>query len=351
MRKMNAAVFYSGLPRGIYVENRTIETPSVRANEVLIEVKGAGICGSDLHEWVLDEIVKKGKNKGHIKGHEFAGEIVQTGKAVKNFQPGDRVVVDPLVPCGECLFCKQGDYNLCAEQKVVGNPDGLLQGGFAEYAPAFASQVYRLPREISYEEAPLLEPLSVALHAVGRSGCILNKTVTVLGSGTIGLCILQLAKIAGASKVFMIDIHDSFRKITDKFGADKYINAQEEDAAKKIFGLTKGLGSDIVFECVGGTSSALTQALFIVRRKGTLVLIGRFKPIAIPIDEIVAKGLDIKGSKAHLFNFPDAIRLVSTGRVKLKDLITHRFSLCQIKEAFDTAKDKNTGSLKVIIRA
>ncbi len=207
---MKAAIWYGG--KDIRVED--VPKPEIRSDEVLVEVKAVGICGSELHAY---EGVSKRRKSPLVMGHEFSGVIAEVGDKVEGFKKGDRVVVDPLSRCGVCEQCTVGRGNVCRNVKLLGLH---VSGAFAEYALAPARNCYKLPDHVSFEEGSVVEPLSVGVHAVNRTPIKLGDTVLVVGAGVIGLMALQAAKAAGAGSIFVTDVVDYGLRFAERLGAD-----------------------------------------------------------------------------------------------------------------------------------
>jgi len=348
--KMIAAVLYG--PRDIRVESRDI--PKIGVDEVLVKVEVAGVCGSDLiYGYILGPKLKEGR----MLGHEYSGRVIEVGRNVKNVSVGDRVGAEPLVGCGKCLHCLSGMYHLC--------PHLRWPPGFVEYQAFPWNKVFKLPDHVTYEEAALLDCVAVSVHALNLSGLRAGETATVLGAGTMGLSTMQVAKAYGAAAVYETGTYDFQLELAKNLGADAVINVKKESLVERIKELTGGeyvdflgtelpVGTDHVFEAVGGPKSPLQDALDIVRRGGTVVTIGSpHKPV--DISKLMLNEVRLIGSFSYAYHgqkpeFQTALDLLSTGKVNTKKLITHTFSLERIKEAFETAADKASRSVKVIVK-
>jgi len=345
MKKMKAAYIYG--PYDLRLEEAEIPEPA--ADEVLLRVKAVGVCGSDIHFYVTGRSGVFTITEPFVMGHEFAGEIVEVGEDVKDFRKGDRVTVEPGVPCGSCFYCRIGRYNLCENLKFYGAPPH--DGGYREYAAVNHRVIFKLPPSLSFEEGALMEPLAVAVQAVKRSGLSAGDSVAVFGSGPIGLLILQAAREAGATLTIATDVLDYRLKLAESLGADYVVNVSREDAAKSIKEMTEGRGVDVVFEA-SGAPAAFKAAFEAVRSGGVIVQVGIFEHEEISFKPVflTAKELDVRGVFRYANVFPAAISLASQGRVKLKPLITHVFPLEQIKEAFQMIVEKRGNPVKVIIK-
>ena len=220
-----------------------VDVPKIlEKDDVIIKVKVAGICGSDISKYS-----KTGPHMvGEILGHEFSGEVAQVGKEVRSFKIGDRVAVCPAMPCFECDECKKGLYSRCNNVAIIGNKE--LGGCFAEYTKVKERNLIKIPDEISYETAAALEPVCIAGHGLFRSEAKVGDTVVVLGTGTIGLFSIQWAKIFGSTKIIAVDVFDEKLDLAKELGADICINAKEKNIVEEIKRLTDGDGADIVIE-------------------------------------------------------------------------------------------------------
>ncbi len=315
--------------------------PKIKPNEILLKIKSVGICGTDLH------IYSGGMNLPTplTMGHEFSGIVYEVGDEVKNFKVGDRAVAEHVVSCGECYDCLSGKPNLCANAKVIGLH---LPGALAEYIAIPADLVYEIPKSISFEEAALIEPLSIAYYAVRKAGFVLGKTVAVIGQGPIGLLVDQVLKQSGA-KVIGVDIADwrlQFAK--NKKWVDKTINSKETSLLKEIKKIAPE-GVDIVFEAVGQEITA-EMSLEIARRDGEVFILGVFEsPSKINLMHLVKKELNVHGSWTCAFSFLPSIELVAKKQVDLKSLITHRYTALKVSQAFKDASSYSDKRIKSVI--
>ncbi len=320
--------------------------PSLGEKDVLIRVKACSICGGDVHLY-------KGKHPlaslPAAIGHELAGEIIKKGPGVSKVNLGDRVVVEPVLTCGQCYFCVHGEYHLCqniAYQYSAG------QGGFMPYFITAEKWVHQIPEAISYEEAALIEPLAVAVHAVQKAEVTLGHNVAIFGAGGIGLFLLQVVRAAGANSIFIIDIQDHRLKLAQELGASWALNSEKEDALAKIFQETNGLGVDRSFEAVG-LEKTLRQSAECLKKGGTCVLIGLFEEpwaVKFPVNLFVQREIQIRGSRGYCWDFQTAINLVSNGQVKLAPLISHRLPLTDLPQAFELLLNPDQKAIKVVIQ-
>lgn len=325
-----------------------VDDPSPKSNQILLEVKAASICGSDVHiyEWT----------KGYewmplplIIGHEFSGRIVECGRDVKGLQEGERVVCIPIVPCGRCAPCKNGRINICENIQGIGFH---INGAFAKYVlvPRNIAGIFPIPKHISYEIGALCEPLSVALHAIETSQIRFGESSVVIGPGPIGLLITQCLKAMGVTKVFVtgLEMDKERLRLAEKFGAES-INIEEEDPIKVVKSSMGGKGTDVVFEA-SGNPAALSQAINMVKKGGEIVVVGIFsKPSVIQFTPIVRCEIRIKGSYGYTFQtWKRALSLLSVGKLNIEPLITHILPLDKIVDGLKLMKEKL--AIKVILK-
>ncbi|MCX8170377.1 MAG: NAD(P)-dependent alcohol dehydrogenase [Candidatus Bathyarchaeota archaeon] len=340
---MKAAVLYK--PFDMRIED--VDVPQISAREVLVRVKRVGVCGSDVHFYCHGRIGSFIVDRPLILGHECSGEAVEVGKDVKNISVGERVVVEPGFTCGVCEYCRSGRYNLCPSVRFYGAPP--YNGAFAEYVSAPAENVYSMPKNMTYEEGAMIEPLAVGLMAAKRGGVSVYDSVAIFGAGPIGLLALQAAKSHGVIDVFSIDIVDYRLNRALKMGAKSVINASRENIVEQIMDLTNNRGVDVVIEA-SGSPRALQQALDVVKPGGRIVLVG-YPLVEVPlaVDKILMKELDIRGVHRYANVFPTAIKIVSSGMVDVKSLVTHVFPLERIVEGFNVHMNKIGDPIKVQI--
>ncbi|MBB3911136.1 zinc-dependent alcohol dehydrogenase [Sphingomonas desiccabilis] len=332
-----------------------VERPILPASDfVLARVRVAGICGTDLRHWKKHEP----ELECHIMGHELAGEVVEVGEGVTNVKPGDRVVIETVMGDGVCDYCRIQRYNICEHLYDVRTQ--YVSRAYGEYVAGPAEKFYKLPDHVSFEEASLIDTFSVCLHAQHLSGLGINDTVAVIGAGPIGLGQMMLAKASGAD-VIICDVVESALELARELGADAVVNSATEDAVERVKAFTGGRGADIVFECAGGESmpQTLPQATRMVRRAGKVVIVGGFDAgeTAIPLEWQRIQMSEIQLIPSASFAMHQIYReqgmvldLIAKGRIDVKKLITHRFPLDRINEAFDTADRKQeTGAVFVAI--
>ena len=332
-----------------------VERPIIPSGDfVLARVRVAGICGTDLRHWNKAEP----ELECHIVGHELAGEVVEVGADVTALKPGDRVVIETVMGDGVCEYCRIQRYNICEHLYDVRTK--YVSRAYGEFVCGPQSKFYRLPDHVSFEEAALIDTFSVCLHAHHRAKVGVNHKVAIIGAGPIGLGQLQLAKLSGAD-VLIVDIVGSTLDLARRLGADVTIDSRTDDVAARVHAFTDGRGVDICFECVGGETmpETLPLATRLVRRGGKVVVVGGFDAgsIAIPLEwqRIQMSEIEIVMSASFAFHdiYPEqgmVLDLLADGKLDAASLITHRFALDDINEAFETADAKaETGAVFVAI--
>lgn len=326
------------------VEVRDVPVPEVAGDEVLIRVKAAAICGSDLGIYNYTAAYS-GMRLPVVMGHEFAGEVAETGATVEGYAAGDRVLSESVKACGECGFCRAGMSNLCEGSTLFGIH---TDGGFAEYVAVPQGLLHRIPEGMSYEEAALVEPLSNAVHFVDdvtpfKSGDL----VVVQGCGPIGLFSAQLLRLGGARVIISGLGVDGVRLgIAERLGFEA-VNIDEVDLVEHVMDLTGGRGADVAFVAVGAPP-AVKQAMGLVKKRGTITVVGIFgSEVPVDMTRLVRRELTVMGAyDAKPVNFPMSISLISEGKVNVRDVLTHRFSLDDAEEAFRVALDRTGGKVE-----
>ena len=330
---MKAAVLHA--PGDIRFED--VPFPRISSNEVLVRVRAAGICGSDIPRVMITGTY----HFPTIPGHEFAGEITEVGEKVKSVAVGSRVTVIPCIPCRRCKYCERGDFFHCKDYSFLGS---RTDGGFAEYVKAPADNLVILPEEVDFEEGACTEPLSVGLHVINRAGGInAGEWVAVFGAGPIGNFCAQWAKVLGAERVFLIDIVEEKLKVAKQVGIDCRVNANRQNAVKEILDATDGEGVDLSIEAAGAEIT-LQQCLEATRKKGRVAVVGRAEQdILIPqkiMTDFLRKELVIFGEWGFEFaHFPHhawrtSLNFLKEKRIEVEPLITHRFSLRETSRVF-----------------
>jgi L-iditol 2-dehydrogenase len=329
--------------------------PALGPGEALVKVHSVAICGSD------PGIIAKGW-KGYpklgefIPGHEFTGTVAAIAPDLTELKVGDRVAVEPHKGCGRCQNCLRGLYTTCLNygnyEKGHRHYGFSTNGGYAEYAACHVNTLHRLPDRISFEEGALLTGAATVLYGYERIGWVRpGETVVVMGPGSIGLISAHLAKVLGAGRVILTGTRADRLAVGCRMGADVALNVHEEDARARIMELTDGIGADMVVECSGQAGPA-AEALEIVRKNGRISYNGIYhERVTLQLDKIVQWNLLITGPKAEgMLNLERAIPLMADGRIDLKPLHTHTFSLDEINRAFDTFTGRVGGAIKVIVQ-
>lgn len=311
---------------------------------ILIDTRATGVCGSDLHAY----FGRWPPSREVAQGHETCGLIAEVGEGVEGLAIGDRVAVEVCSYCANCVFCRKGLYNHCVERGISWEGG---HGGFAEYTTAHASSVFRLPDDMSFEDGALVEPLAVGVRAVAQSGASHADRVGVIGGGTIGLMCLAAAKAVGVRETLITVKYPQQAAAARDFGADHVVNVAERDVKEQVAEITDGFGLDAVVETIG-SASAFDEALAIVRPRGAVVLVGGYhQPLEVNLAPIMGKEPMVTGSNCYAYSdmvtdFDAAIDLIASGRVDARRIVTHRYPLSEIAEAFRISADKESGVVK-----
>jgi L-iditol 2-dehydrogenase len=327
------------------VELIDMPEPSAGPGHVVIEVQNAGICGTDIHIFKSEYVIKPPV----ILGHEFCGKIVEVGPGVARFQVGDRVTVNPSAGrlCGNCRYCQIGAPFFCVDRAALGSG---MHGGFAKYCCVRQEIVFRLPDNLDFETGALCEPFACALQAVVELTVIRpGEVVVVSGPGPIGLMCTMLAKAHGARVVVLGTSGDAARMaVAKRLGADHVVDVETGDTKGIIGDLTQGYGADVVIECAGAAASA-AQCLDLVRKMGRYTQVGLFgKPLSMDLDKVVVKQVHVQGSMCHTWEtWERTMRFLRQGLIDLRPLITRRLALGQWEEGFQGVLAKR--DLKVLL--
>jgi len=323
-------------------------TPEPKSDEVLVEVRACGICGSDVHG--MDGSTGRRKPPV-IMGHEASGVIAAVGKDTADWRIGDRVTFDSTIYCGKCHFCRGGITNLCDSRRVLGVSCEEYQqaGAFAEYVAVPQRILYRLPDGLSFESAAMVEPLSVAFHAVKRTPVNPGDTAVVIGAGVIGLLCIQSLRAAGCAKVFAVDIDSERLALACSLGADEGLKADEADVAGEVHSRTSGRGADVAFEAVG-LSSTVQSALSALRKGGSLALVGNLSPkIDLPLQAVVTREITLYGSCASCGEYAECLGMMARGAVNVEPLISAVGPLAEGAKWFKRLYEREAGLIKVIL--
>jgi L-iditol 2-dehydrogenase len=329
---MTAAVLHK--PGDLRYEKTGI--PEISDGEVLIRVRAAGNCGSDLKRIMVEGTY----HFPCIPGHEFSGEVAETGKSVNGLKAGDRVTAAPLIPCMKCEWCMQGQYNMCDDYDYIGSRS---DGAFAEYVKVPAANVVRLPARVDFEDGAATDPAAVALHAIRRAGGVhAGETVAVLGAGPIGMLACQWVRALGAGKVIATDVFEEKLKVARDLGADVTVDARRSDVVNRIMEETGGRGADLLMETAGSLDTHI-QALLAARKRGRIILIGRaYRDMLMPDEvftkvfrrELVVYGAVNSNFSLHDHEWKTTVDYMASGKIVIKPLISHRLPMSAIGETF-----------------
>jgi L-iditol 2-dehydrogenase len=343
--KMKVAVM-TGLRKIDYIER---DIPRPKPDEVLVKLEYVGICGSDMHYYEIGRIGDYVVKPPFVLGHESGGTVVEVGEEVKHLKIGDRVALEPGKTCGHCEFCREGKYNLCPDVIFFATPP--VDGVFQEYVAHEAALCFKLPGGVSTLEGALIEPLAVGFHAANQGGARAGQTVAVFGAGCIGLVSMMALKACGVSRVYQIDVLSGRLDKAMELGADAVINSKERDPIEAIRALTGGRNCDLVID-TSGIEAATSQAVHILRKGGTLVMVGYSKTgmVNFPMSLAMDKEIRIETVFRYRHIYPMAIDAVAAGKVKLKNIVTNTFDFADVQNAMDRSVDDKANIVKSVIK-
>ena len=331
------------------LEYITVDDPIPGEYEVLVRVRACGICGSDVHGY--DGSTGR-RIPPIIMGHEASGEIEALGDSIEKWKTGDRVTFDSTIYCNKCSFCHQGMINLCNNRRVLGVSceDYRQNGAFAEYVTIPQHILFKLPDEVSYEQACLVEPLSIAFHAVGLSQINISDTVIVVGAGMIGLLIIQTLRMVGCGNLIAVDIDEKKLQLAKNLGADYCLLSVKEKVRDHALKITDGIGADAAFDAVG-INSSLEVALSGIRKGGQITLVGNLAPsVDLPLQNIVTKQIRMQGSCASSGEYKACLDMIARNNIDIDLLISKVTSLEEGQKWFDVLYKGNSDLLKVILK-
>lgn len=324
-------------------------TPQPKAGEVLVRVKACAVCGSDVHG--IDGSTGR-RQPPIIMGHEASGIIEACGEGVVAYKPGDRVTFDSTIYCGECEMCKAGNVNLCANRRVLGVScdDYRMHGAFAEYLCVPERVLYRLPDKVSYVQAAMVEPLSIAYHAATRTPVFEGACALIVGVGTIGMLTLQVVRSMGAKQLIAVDIDETRLAEALKNGATAAVNSNDPDALEKILALTKdGKGVDLAYDATG-ISATTNLCLRTAGLNGKIVLIGNLaQKIDLPLQWVVTRQQSLFGSCASAGEYPQCLELIAEGKVDVDAMISRRVPLSEGHEWINRLYEREPGLYKIVL--
>ena len=329
-------------PKHVVVEE--VPDPTPGPDEVLLDIAYAGICGSDMHAFLGEHPFIP---LPATPGHEFSGKVVLVGENVKGLKPGDRVVCEPNLVCGQCYNCRTGRYNICENLRVMGcQGDGAMAQKFV--VPA--DKTIPIPDQLSLRDAVLVEPLAVGVHAARRAGDLFRKNVVILGAGTIGLMVLTCVRQAGAARIIVTDLSDRRLSLAKKMGATHTLNAGKGNTVEQIHAGQFYEGIDLVFECVG-VEESIRDAMAIVRKGGSIVVCGVFgSETTVRMVDVQDRELELIGTIMYIRrDITDAIRMLVEGVLDTAHFLGDEFPLEQAQKAFEASFD-TTHHVKVLFR-
>lgn len=326
-----------------------VPKPVLGDDDVMIEVRACGICGSDIHG--MDGSSGR-RQPPIIMGHEASGVICEIGSQVTSWKVGDRVTFDSTVYCGDCLYCRRGQVNLCDHRRVLGVScnEYRQEGAFAQYLRVPARILYALPDTLTFEQAAFAEPVSIALHGVSLVPVKPGDTAVVVGAGLIGLLVVQALRIAGARKVIAVDLDEKRLALAKELGADLTFNAKDPEVLQKIVGETGGQGADIAMEVVG-MSPTLNLAIHCLRKGGSAGLVGNLSAeVEFPMQAVVTREISLFGSCGSAGEYAAALEYIAGGAIKIEPLISATVPLAEGAEWFQRLYNNEEGLLKVILQ-
>lgn len=339
-----------------YRLKKDVLKPQIGPGEILVKVKTCGICAGDVKAYGGADMFWGGKESWVkppvIPGHEYWGIVEALGEGagkLHNVKIGDRVISEQIVPCGQCRFCRSGQYWMCEIHNIRGFQKDVAEGGMAEYMKFFKhDRVFKIPHDMSLEDAALIEPMACAIHTVRRADIDWDDVVVLSGAGPLGLCMVQLIALKKPKEFIVLDMDNKRLALAEKFGADMVLNPAKNDVQKIVKDLTDGYGCDVYIEATGNPKS-VTQGLQMIRK------LGRFVEFSVFSDETTVdwsiigdrKELDIRGAHLGPYAYHVAIDLLNRNLVTSKGIITHQYGLDDFEEAFDMAKSME--SIKVLL--
>jgi L-iditol 2-dehydrogenase len=331
------------------MELKEVSTPAIlNDRDVLIKMKILGVCGSDIHYYVSGKIGSQVVQYPFTVGHEGAGEVEAVGKGVSMVKPGDRIAIEPAMPCWECDQCQAGRPHTCRNLRFLGCP-GQAEGSLSEYIVMPETSCFKIPDKMSYDEAAISEPLAIGLYAVKQSIPMNGARVGILGFGPIGMSVMLPALAMGAKEVYVTDKIDERLRIAEKSGASLTANPDREDVVKKISGEVPEL-LDVVFECCG-QQDAIDNAVDLLKPGGKLMVIGipEFERWSFPVDISRRKELCIQNVRRQNEAVQPALDMMASGEISVSAMATHRFNFERSKEAFDLVAAYGDGVMKAMI--
>ena len=326
-------------PEDLRLDN--FETDVLGTHQLQVDVAYGGICGSDLHYYQHGGFGTVRIKEPMVLGHEVSGIVRVVGSAVQNFKAGQRIAISPSRPCGQCQYCQKGQHNHCLDMRFFGSAMRFphVQGAFRQTLVIDASQAHPLHDSLSLSLAALAEPLSVGLHAIQRAGSVFGKQVLVTGCGPIGTLLIGALRRAGAARIVAVDIADKPLECARAMGADETINIAKHPEALAPFALNKGM-FDVMFEA-SGNDRALRNGLDVVAPRGVIVSIGLGGDSTLPLNQLVGKELELRGTFRFHEEFAVAVRFLNEGLIDGRPVISHVMDFDDAIHAFELASDKS----------
>lgn len=328
---------------------KEVNDPEINSGDVLIRIKACSICGSDVHGY---DGTSGRRRPPLILGHEASGVVEEVGASVTKFKKGDRVVFNSTLYCRDCDYCKNGLENLCRDARIYGvsTESYRLNGAMCEFISVPEYIVYLIPDTISFEQAALIEPLSIAVHAVNQADIKLNDTAVVFGAGTIGLLIAKLLNISSCKEVILVDLDEQKLAVAKASGIDTCLNPVTCDVNKEILAGTENNGAELVFEAVG-INTTFSQSLNCIKKSGQLIVVGNISPkIELSLQTLVTKEIKLIGSNCCTTEYKKSIELISSGRLDITDCISKVAPLKDGQFWFDKLHDDGKGLLRVVLQ-
>ena len=326
-------------PEDLRIDN--FETDALGSHQLQVDVAYGGICGSDLHYYQHGGFGTVRIKEPMVLGHEVSGIVRVVGSAVQNFKAGQRIAISPSRPCGQCQYCQKGQHNHCLDMRFFGSAMRFphVQGAFRQTLVIDASQAHPLQDSLSLSLAALAEPLSVGLHAIQRAGSVFGKQVLVTGCGPIGTLLIGALRRAGAARIVAVDIADKPLECARAMGADETINIAKQPEALSPFAVNKGV-FDVMFEA-SGNDRALRNGLDVVAPRGVIVSIGLGGDSTLPLNQLVGKELELRGTFRFHEEFAVAVRFLNEGLIDGRPVISHVMDFDDAIHAFELASDKS----------
>ena len=343
---VNKAVFMTGINK---LETREVPMPKVKDNEVLVKIEYVGICGSDVHYLEYGKIGDFVVEGDFILGHECAGVIEEIGTNVKSLKVGDKVALEPGQTCGQCEYCKSGEYNLCPDVVFFATPP--YHGCLMNYVAYPETMAFKLADNMTTKDGALVEPFAVGVHSANLGEVKLGSSAIILGAGCIGLMTLAACRAMGAGDITVVDVMDNRLEAARKLGATRVFNPKSQDVEKELLAVTDGKGVDIVFE-TAGTVETISLTPYLVNNGGKIVLVGMAPQDIIPfnISKILAKEASIVSVFRYRNIYPQAIKAISSGAANISGIVTHEFAFEDTTKAFDFVINNKSDVVKAVIR-